>query len=201
VDSLSRVNQVLEAEWTLQEVVFRGILALFPEIKVDLFATFENKKLPAFVSPCPDDRALAVDAFSIPWDGLAAYAFPPIRLIAAVLQKIQEDKCYILLVAPAWAGQAWFPTILSLLIDYPRRLPIQQKLLSQKGGRMFHSNPSQLNLHAWPLSSDPYKRRVFLERCHKELPSLIDSQPGLYTTLAFQSSLNGLTLAKDLWKS
>jgi ribonuclease HI len=200
VDSLSRINQVMEAEWSLQEVVCRRLFSLFPEVKIDMFATFANKRLPVFISPCPDTRAMAIDAFSISWEGLMAYAFPPIRLIAPVLQKIQLDKCCILLIAPAWPGQAWFPTILSLLVEFPRRLPTHRKLLSQKAGRMYHSNPQDLSLHAWPLSRDPTRRRDFLRVCQKERPWLIENLQGPSMTLAFQNSPNGASLAKDLWE-
>jgi len=200
VDSLSRMNQVMEAEWSLQEVVCRRLFLLFPEVKIDMFATYANKRLPVFISPCPDPRALEVDAFSISWEGLMAYAFPPIRLIAPVLQKIQIDNCCILLIAPAWPGQAWFPTILSLLVDFPRKLPNHRKLLSQKAGRVFHSNPQDLSLHAWPLSKDPSRRKDFLKVCQRERPWLIENRQGRFTTLAFQNSLNGVNLSKDLWE-
>ena len=199
-DSLSRLHQVMEAEWSLQDVVFRRLQSLFPEMRIDLFATYANRKLPVFVSPSPEPRAMAVDAFSICWDGLIAYAYPPIKLLPPVLRKIQLDRGYILLIAPAWPGQAWFPTILSLLIDFPRKLPCHRKLLSQKSGRMFHSNPQMLHLHAWPLSSDPCKRKAFLRRCQRERPWLIESLPGRSMTLGFQSSQNGANLAKDLWQ-
>ena len=29
----------------------------------------------------------------------------------------------IVLVAPIWRGQPWFPVLLGMLIDYPRRIP------------------------------------------------------------------------------
>ena len=45
---------------------------------IDLFATRLNNRLPLFVSPIPDSKALAIDAMSMNWDGIHAYAFPPI---------------------------------------------------------------------------------------------------------------------------
>ena len=119
-DSLSRMDQIMHAEWSLQYVVCKRLFSLFPGISVDLFATFENKRLPSFVSPFPDERALAVDAFSLSWEGLKAYAFPPFKMIGPVLRKIQEDRGFVILIAPAWAGQAWFPMLLDLLVDFPR---------------------------------------------------------------------------------
>lgn len=65
---------------------------------VDLFAMGWNK-LPTFVSPVPDPLAWAVDALSLNWEGLGAYAFPPTVLLPKVLAKIQGTNVSILLVA------------------------------------------------------------------------------------------------------
>jgi hypothetical protein len=46
-----------------------------------------------FVSPVPDPRAYAVDAMSLSWEGLFAYAFPPFRCLAPILHKITAEKC------------------------------------------------------------------------------------------------------------
>ena len=45
----------------------------FPNI--DLFVTRLNKKLPIYVAPIPDEKALAIDAMSMNWNGMHAYAF------------------------------------------------------------------------------------------------------------------------------
>jgi len=41
------------------------------------------------VSPIPDPAALAVDAITMRWDNLIAYAYPPTALIRAVLKQNQ----------------------------------------------------------------------------------------------------------------
>ena len=48
---------------------------------VDLFATRFNHRLPLYVSPVQDYKALAIDALSMDWNHLHAYAFPPFILI------------------------------------------------------------------------------------------------------------------------
>ena len=123
-----------------------------------------------------------MDAFSLSWEGLKAYAFPPFKMIGPVLRKIQEDRGFVILIAPAWAGQAWFPVLLDLLVDFPRRIPPHKRVLSQKGGRVHHNKPQDLHLHAWPLSSEAFRRKAFLSRCQRELPSVIENRPGLSTT-------------------
>ncbi|XP_041350668.1 E3 ubiquitin-protein ligase rnf213-alpha-like [Gigantopelta aegis] len=66
------------------------------------------------------------------WTGLDFYAFPPPVLLGKVLAKIRQQPCRVTLVAPSWAAQAWFPPLLSLLVQEPVRLPLIPDLLSQR---------------------------------------------------------------------
>ena len=77
-DKLSRHNQVIQTEWSLSQQVFNRLCSKWVQPRVDLFATRFNHKLPRFVSPVPDPTAWAVDALSLPWENLDAYAFPPV---------------------------------------------------------------------------------------------------------------------------
>ena len=150
-DALSRTKP-LPTEWSLNRVVFSALQALLPDMTVDLFATRLNHRLDLFVSPCPDQRALAVDALSIPWDfqGIP-YAFPPPRILPLVLRKIREERVPLLLmVAPFWPRQGWFPDLLELTVTHALRLPQSSSLLEQ--GKLRHPNPGLYALHAWPLS-------------------------------------------------
>jgi len=119
---------------------------------IDLFATSLNHQIPTYVSLVPDPIAWAVDALTLPWEGLFAYAFLPIALITRVIQKIQESKCLVVLIAPWWPRQSWFPELLELLVDHPLILPSRRNLLTQPHIRMPHSNPDILKLAAWKLS-------------------------------------------------
>ncbi len=82
------------------------------------------------------------------WRGMSAYAYPPIPLVRATLNKLQADGAEVILVAPAWPNQEWFPDLLSLIVDMPLQLPIWEKLLKQPHLQLFHSQPWSLNLHA-----------------------------------------------------
>ena len=93
-DSLSRVGQTLNTEWTRAMAMERlqPMFAKWGEPQVDLFATFANRRLIKFVSPYADPRAEWTDAMSMPWDngwGLL-YAFPPFKMVPQVLQKIAQ---------------------------------------------------------------------------------------------------------------
>jgi hypothetical protein len=89
---------------------------------IDLFATKMNNHLPQYMSSLPDPKALAASALAVSWDGMNAYAFPLTPLIQAVLNKVMTDNVRLCLIAPCWPSQAWFPTLLELLTDHPRRL-------------------------------------------------------------------------------
>ena len=97
---------------------------------MDLFATAGNAKLPTFCSRGFHPKAWAVDAFAIPWDGLEAYAFPPFNLIHKVLLKIRASKVRVLLIAPMWPRQPWFPLLLHLVVDHPLVFPCHRDLVS-----------------------------------------------------------------------
>ena len=63
-DQGSRLHPI-PTEWSLDKGTFTWICSLAPPLQVDLFATRENTQLPHFVSPCPDNLAVGIDAFSL----------------------------------------------------------------------------------------------------------------------------------------
>jgi hypothetical protein len=179
-DQLSRPTRILGTEWSLCPRVFQQIKEFAFEPQIDLFATSVNTKVPVFYSPLPESTALGTDAMSHPWDGLWAYAYPPTGFIREVLHKMQRSRCELLLVAPAWPKQTWYPLLLSLLVDEPRSLPVRQKLLRQPGTNFFHLNPAMLRLHVWRLSNDLSRRLAFLDRCPSTLLEEIGLPPTQY---------------------
>ena len=92
-DLLSRSNQVQSTEWSLHPQVFKQICQKWFTTHVDLFATRLNHKLPLYVSPVPYPNAWDIDALSINWMGLTAYAYPPTALLCRVIQKIRQCNC------------------------------------------------------------------------------------------------------------
>ena len=89
------------------------------------------------------------DAFLQSWDGLQAYAFPPVAIIPRVLAKLRAfTGTELTLVAPHWAQRPWFslaPPV--ILLD-------RQDLLRLPRSRHLYPDLCRLRLHAWRLSSD-----------------------------------------------
>ena len=162
-DCLSRFHNPVNTEWELRQVVFDSVVLRWDRPHVDLFATSLNHKLETFVSPVPDPLSFAVDAMSLSWDGMFAYAFPPFRFLLQVLLKIKQSDCKIILIAPAWPRQAWFPELLLLSCARPLKLPFRRDLLSQFKGKVVHPRPESLHLHAWLLSGRDSVRKAFLK--------------------------------------
>ena len=107
-DGLSR-NSPLPSEWSLDEESFRLMCHREFVPQVDLFATRENRKLDAYVSPVPDRWAIGVDAFSIDWNQWESiYLFPPTSQLLKVLVLLQHFRGRALLVTPDWPNQAWY---------------------------------------------------------------------------------------------
>ena len=71
-DHLSRLDRPLKTEWALDQSVANSIFQMLNYPNVDLFATRFNHKLPLYVSPVPDNHALAIDTLSMNWNCLHA---------------------------------------------------------------------------------------------------------------------------------
>ena len=166
-DQLSR-TKVLPLEWGLNDQIMNKIFAIWGKPMIDLFASDNNHKLPIYCSWIPSQKAFAIDALSIPWNNMEAYAFPPICLVPKVLAHIALFHCRIILIAPQWPRRHWYTNLLQSLIDYPRRLPVLNNLLHQPKTRIYHPNPEMFNLTAWLLSTKISEIQGFqqkLENC------------------------------------
>ena len=164
-DFLSR-GMCLQSEWTLEREVFDHLRERWPRLEVDLFASSLTFRLPIYCSRVRDPNAWALDAFAISWSNLKGYAFPPVSLIPKVLRKIQEDRAWVLLIAPDWPRRPWFPLLLSLLDGPPVPLPQRRDIIAQPLSGILHQDPMTLHLTAWPLSGSTLGRQDF----RNELP-------------------------------
>ncbi len=122
-DRESRKFGTLDTEWALTSGVFAKLNALWGPFQCDLFASRINHKLSRYVSWGPDPGSYHMDAFTLSWEHLYSYCFPPFSLIGRVLAKLEKDHGEMVLVAPLWPTQHWFAKLLKLTVAQPVLLP------------------------------------------------------------------------------
>jgi len=112
-DALSR-DHPINSEWSLDQASFQWMCTLDRSPQIDLFATHENHRLPNYVSPIRDHRAVGKDAFLMNWNRWSViYLFPPSPMILQVLEKLNSFRGTAYVVAPFWPNQVWFPLMMS----------------------------------------------------------------------------------------
>ena len=150
---LQSPKAVLATEWRIHPLVLPEIWRARHRPLVDLFATRDNAVLNLYYSPVPDPGALGVDALFHSWQGLDAYAFPPINLVHTVVKKIEKTKCRVLLVAPMWPRRAWYPSLVLMSRSEPLALSQRPDLLVQGPHRdALYPEVELLQLHVWDIS-------------------------------------------------
>lgn len=151
-DLLSRRHQVIQTEWQLHKEVVKLLSDKWGDPNIDLFATRLNHQMLLYVSPVPDPGAWAVDALSIEWNNLSAYAFPPPQILPQVLEKVRQcSNLRLILVAPMWDRHPWHKALTDLATEGPIPLPAWRNLLKQPHTGVLHPAPSTLKLGAWLL--------------------------------------------------
>lgn len=149
-DDLSRGRTSGPTEWSLAPQVVQTVLKRLYHPVIDLFASQHNRQLPVYCARVADPRAFAVDALSVDWTGMTAYAFPPISLLSRVVDKIGREECNVILIAPFWPKHVWFRLMVDLLAGVPRLLPELPDLLRMPGDPGASLMAEHLQLAAWP---------------------------------------------------
>ena len=150
-DMLSRAGPQ-EGDWHLHTQVVQQIWMRFGQAQVDLFAASGNAQCPLWFSVTWPPGPLGLDALAHDWPAELLFAFPPVPLIPAVLDRTKLAGHRLILIAPYWPRRPWFSLLSSLIVGTPWQLPLRPDLLSQAGGTLWHPEPRRLNLWAWPLS-------------------------------------------------
>ncbi len=148
-DFLSR-QKLRPGEWMLNRQTVSQIWDLFGKAEVDLFASQESSQCPLWFS-LSFPTTLGIDLFAHLWPNVSLYAFPPIKLIPAVLCRVKVSSARLLLIAPFLPSQTWFSELTPLLYRSPWEIPIRQDLLSQLQGRIWHPQPELWKLWVWPI--------------------------------------------------
>ena len=134
-------------DWKLNPNLYRRIDHLFGPIEVDLFASRLKAQCPVYFSWRPDPYATATDAFLQDWSQGISFANPSWGLIGRLLSQAQAQNARLVLLAPVWKSQPWYPVLLGMLVDYPRLLPRDSQV-------MVNPDPSILTpqLAVWRIS-------------------------------------------------
>jgi hypothetical protein len=161
------------SDWQLNKQIFQMLNSRFGPFTIDLFANYLNHQLPVYFSWMPDPNSEAIDALSQTWPKTGCYAFPPFILIPQVLQRVQISQSTLLLIAPYWPQQNWFPMLLQMLVDLPISLGHETSLLTNPREfvhPLLLSN--SLHLHAWPISGQILKQKQFRtqQNCLSQIP-------------------------------
>ena len=71
-----------------------------------------------------------IEAFNTDWSDSKFYAFLPISAIPRVLSKVKQDSAEVIIAAPFWPTQVWYPTMLKMLVSSPILLNSTKSLLA-----------------------------------------------------------------------
>lgn len=194
-DQQSRITNT-STEWSLNQQIFHDAisrLGFTPDI--DLFASRINYQIKPYVSFHPDPGAIAVNAFHMSWKQFQAYIFPPFCLIPRILQKIQEEQCTAVLVAPRWPTQTWWPKLMSQLIAQPMLLPKTKTTLTLPSDpEATHPLYPHLELMICHLSGNPSAIKAF----QRLLPALLSNHgdKGLSNNIDLTSRNGNFTVTR-----
>ena len=124
-----------------------------------------DAQLPTFVSRFPQPGAWHTDVLSLNWKNLLRYGFLPFNMISFCITKIRHEQAEIVLVAPYWTSQCWFPSLIELETDIPLLLYTSNSLLtSPLGGCHPLTKVEFIRLIAREPSGVVWKSEAFRQR-------------------------------------
>ncbi len=129
--------------------------------QIDLFASEENRQLEVYCSRHQECLVYGTGSLKMSWENVFGYAFPTLALIHVVLDKLEQSRNMIILIALKWPRKSWYPRLLKMSIQDPILLPWKHDLLTQNRGRLHHPQPDLFHLVAWKLSGNDSLMRNF----------------------------------------
>jgi len=106
------------------------------EVGPNNYSTFSAELSDGSACESSNQPTRGLHQFTITWAPLRDYAFPPFNLKFKSLTKVTIDQTDLILIAPVWQAQPWWPVLLRLLIS-------QAVLLSN--GPTLLTDPTDLN--------------------------------------------------------
>ena len=177
-DSQSRLFND-RTEWALPMVIFQKLQQIYPEMDVDLFASYANHKLDKFVAWRHDPQAWAVDAFTFSWrQFVLPYIYAPFSLLMRIFQHIILDQVQTVLLLPTWPSQPWWPLLLNHLVDLPILLPQEVNVFLPWAPEKRHPLQHRLNLFFAKVSGRQQDVTMFQTQLRNTYKNDINYPPG-----------------------
>ena len=154
------------AEWMLEPKIFDYVIRQFGRPEINMFASRLAKQIPVYASWLPDPESSFIDAFTINWNNIFIYAFPPFSIIWRMLQKIQEECKKAIVIVPLWTTQSWFTRIMELAISQPIIIP--SRYLKLPGTKAKHTLYPKLQMLALLILIQFHLQHQF-RQMHKQL--------------------------------
>ena len=193
-DLFSDTSFIDFSDWKLQPEIIQYFLK---DREIDLFATRLTNQLKSYVSWRPDPHAVATDVFSIDWSQMKGYAFPPFNLIPRTSMKVINDNANIVLVAPVWQTQHWWPLLLQLTVQLPVLLPASPTLLQDPSNpKAIHPMYPRLRLAVWTISNNSAQQQTFRTQLPAFCPRLHVNPPTNHMTVHGQNGTAGVIEGK-----
>ena len=153
-----------------------------------------NRRSEARAGPGPIARriqrarkwTIGTGSFLQDWFQIKGYANPPWSLIGRVLSKVQMERAQIVLVAPVWKTQPWYPLLLQMLIAVPRLISHDQVML--------YRDPEDLlpQLAVWHISGRDTETRSFQRKLPHSCSNHGTLRPISLTTHSLASGIAGV---------
>lgn len=155
-DLMSR-QKVSDQGYSLHPRVYQMVVNKWGNPILDLFASSWNTKTRDYVSWGFDPKAVGQDALAHqtvwPPRGLL-YAYPPTCLVTRTLRKLDRGSSVMILIAPEWPTQCYYPLLLERSLEPPLDLPDQVDLITDREGQPHPlQQVASLRLKAWRVTS------------------------------------------------
>jgi hypothetical protein len=183
-DEESREKYLHPGMYQLNPEAFADLDRLWGPHTMDAFATEQDRQLKRFSSHRPQPGAVWLDSLAHRWTSAEnLWVNPPFALIGRILQKVEQERATITLLAPLWTAQPWFPKLVKMAIAPPR-------VLRQARNLFLHplqecATPQWLTV-AWRISGESLPRRATPSR-----RSTSSSSPGLRRLTQIMTSTGG----------
>ena len=185
-DAESR-TMVDRSDWKLNPEIFREIDRTLGPLEVDLFASRLTAQCQAYFSWRPDPYATATDAFLQDWAQLRGYANPPWCLVGRVLAQVQTQEARVILVAPVWKSQPWYPLLLSMAVECPYLIQEDREIMLNQDRAIMSPQ-----LAVWSISGKDIEARSFRRKLPPSCSSRGDRRPINLTTHSSAGGIAGV---------